>query len=198
MKELVQKYKGEGLKVNFRTFEKLTKTEIMVYSYMSMRACRTGQFFQSTNNTAKKLNLLRPNVSKAVKKLTELGLVENVGVTETGVNIYQVYIEYTPVSNEGDEIDTPPYQERYTPVSPQIHPPVSNEGDEIDTPPYQERYTPVSPQIHPPVSELIRGRKKIRQKDPNVLKKYYPGFVVGEGYILDDELDNNNKEENNE
>lgn len=36
--------------------------------------------------------------------------------------------------------------------------------------------------------EMLKNkREELKKKEPTILEKYYPGFVIGEGYILEDE-----------
>ncbi len=42
---------------------------------------------------------------------------------------------------------------------------------------------------------LNNKREELKKKEPTILEKYYPGFVIGEGYILEDEPIKENENE---
>lgn len=46
--------------------------------------------------------------------------------------------------------------------------------------------------------EMLKNKRdELTKKEPSILERFYPGFVIGEGYTLEDEI-NNDMEGNNE
>lgn len=105
MRTKINTYKGEFAKTHPLLVMKLTKVENAVYTLMCMRAGSTGQFFQSYSSIGDYLSVDRSNVSRAVKALIRLGLIERAGETLGGINIFNVFIDGV-VTSDNTQITT--------------------------------------------------------------------------------------------